>query len=123
MARRTVVGSAGPDRVGQPVDVGKPEELTTITSRGEKFLIRAEPAGLPQGFGMASQTLTMLSLMWARLVRKERGWRLRVRRYSDDPAGPVLYEEEAATAEEAKHRLGGLVASMRSGAWPWESIS
>ncbi|MDP9420226.1 MAG: hypothetical protein M3P53_08790 [Actinomycetota bacterium] len=102
--------------------MGKPEELTTITSRGEKFLIRAEPAGLPQGVGMASQTATLLSLTWRRLVRGERGWRLRVRRFADDPTGPILYEEEAASAEEAARRLHGLITAMRSGDWPWENI-
>jgi hypothetical protein len=109
--------------MGHPVVVAKPEELTTITSRGERFLIRVEPAGLPQGFGMASQTITLLSLTWVRLVRGERGWRLRVRRYADDPAGPVLHEEEVVSAEDAKLRLDGLVASMRSGDWPWESLA
>ncbi len=102
--------------------MAKPEELTTITSRGETFLIRAEPSGLPQGVAMASQTATLLSLTWARLVRRERGWRLRVRRYADDPTGPVLHEEDAASAEEARRRLSRLVASIRSGHWPWENL-
>ncbi len=97
-----------------------PEEITTVTSAGETFLIRTEPAGMPQGFGMASQTLTALWLAWTRLVRRDRSWHLRVRRFSDDPAGPILHHDVAASAEEAKQWLTLLREAIRSGHRPWE---
>lgn len=89
----------------QGVRVKGPEEMTKVTSAGETFLIRTEPAGMPQSFAVASQTLTALSLAWTQLVRRDRSWHLRVPRFRDDPAGPVLHHEVAASAEEAKRGL------------------
>lgn len=109
-----------PSESRQRMRVRGPEETTTVTSAGETFLIRTEPAGMPQGFAMASQTLTALSLAWTQLVLRDNSWHLRVRRFGDDPAGPVLHHEVAASAEEAKQRLTLIRQAIKSGNRPWE---
>ncbi len=99
--------------------MGGPEEITTLTVGGATFLIRTEPAGIPQGLGTASQTITLLSLAWRRLVLRDHSWHLRVRRFHDDPAGPVLHDEIATSAEDAKERLAQLGDAIKSGRPPW----
>jgi hypothetical protein len=96
-----------------------PEEITEVRAAGEAFIIRTDPAGTPQGFAMASNTLTLLTLFWRRAIHGERGWRIRVRRYADDPTGPVLHEVATESREEAKERLNELSAAMRQGEIPW----
>lgn len=94
-----------------------PDELTYISSRGETFIVRTEPAGSPQGWGIASLSLTLLSLLRA---LGDRSWHLRVRRYADDPIGPVLYHEVAESREDAVERLTRVREDIERARWPWE---
>lgn len=99
--------------------MARPPEMTDIRVNGEQLLIRTEPVGTPQGIGNASSTYTALSLAWHRVVRRDRRWSLRVRRFSDDPTGPILHEEYAPDASSAARQLDALVERLRSGDVPW----
>jgi hypothetical protein len=96
-----------------------PDEVTFVHSSGESFVVRTEPAGIPQGLAAASQTLTEISLLWTRIVRRDRSWHIRVRRYVDDPAGPVLYHETATSSDDALQRLERLREVIATGRLPW----
>ena len=101
--------------------VNGPADVTMIPSGGETFVLRAEPSGTPQNASMMSATFTALSLLWRRVVRRDRTWVLRVRRHADDPLGAVLHEEVLAPAEEAKQRVEELHRAIASGDLPWET--
>ena len=69
---------------------------------------------------MASQTYAALSVFVTRFILRDRSWHLRVRRFADDPTGPVLHHEVAVNAEVAKQRLVVLRDAIESERRRWE---
>lgn len=96
--------------------------ITEVRSGNQRFIIRAEQGSTPQGAAMLSATASMVHAVLT-LIRRDRSWHLRVRRYSDDPMGPVIYEEVVASKREMKQRLSALRESIASGREPWASGS
>jgi hypothetical protein len=56
---------------------------------------------------MLSTTASMLYSLMS-LIRRDFKWHLRVRRYSDDPMGPVVYEEVFESKKVMRQRLPDL---------------
>ncbi len=94
-----------------------PEYMTQAPYGGDTFVVRAEPTGMPQGLGMASSTVVALASI-RRWIRRDRRWLLR-RRRSDDPVGPVLYEELLESEAAAKQRVTEIAEELRRGSPPW----
>ena len=96
--------------------------ITEVRCGNQRFIIRAEQGSTPQGAAMLSATASMVHGLLT-LFRGDRSWLRRVRRYSDDPMGPVIYEEAVASKAEMKQRLSALMELIASGREPWASGS
>ena len=84
------------------------------------FVIRASAKGVPPGTPTPSFWLA-LGIRLGRLISRQHGWVVVVRRADDDPVGEVLHEEEVARADDAKARVAALKADIQGGTPPWES--
>ena len=67
---------------------------------------------------MVSNTASLFYAL-SSLIRRDFKWRVRVRRYADDPMGPVVHEEVFASKKDMRQRLPELRRAIASGEMPW----
>ena len=94
------------------------EYLNEAVFRGDAYVIRAEPTGMPRGVGSLSVWVELVVELRRRFTRN-RTWTLFVRRRVDDPFGVVIHQEVVADERQAKARVEDLAREIRSGTMPW----
>ena len=74
------------------------------------YVIRAEPAAVDGGWGSIAVTR-----YWIGRLRGDRSWRVNIRRWEDDPLGPAVYAETAASRQTAREAVARLDEELRAG--------
>ena len=80
---------------------------------GVDFVIRVDPWNLPDG---RSDSWTSTVAFVQRAVERNHSWTLRVRRFSDDPFGPVIHEERIDKRSQVPEAISRVERAIHSGA-------
>jgi hypothetical protein len=78
------------------------------------FLVRAAPWNSDNSLsGLGPWFLPV-----ERLIRRDHSWVIRVRRYFDDPLGPVVYEQSVENKDTVVAAIEQVETMIRSGVFP-----
>jgi hypothetical protein len=94
------------------------ECLDEAVLRGDAYVIRAKPTGMPSGVASLSSWVELVVDV-RRLVTRNRTWTVLVRRRADDPFGVVIHEEVVVDEKHAQARVEEVALEIRSGTIPW----
>lgn len=95
-------------------------DLVEVRWAGEWYVIRAEPAGMPQS-PLFLSSVALLVAGALRLLRRDRTWVVRVRRRVDDPLGASVHEEILPSRDAALAEVQALHEQIRLRQLPWQT--
>jgi hypothetical protein len=85
--------------------------MTEVAAPHGRYVIRARPIGSPDGWLAYNPLFGAL----VRVIGRDKRWVVQVRRWSDDPYGPVALSEIIPSVDEAKSTVADVEHRLHRG--------